>query len=155
GPDSRDVRGTRRRRVSADCQRGGARDRDDRREKRGGRLSTHVQQIEPEPLGEPEPGSPAAPHRILQKAEGRLAPLLTLLLAFLVSGVVVLLTTGSIGDTLKTYRAIFRGAGLNWFFEVGNHSITVPFTSTTVWFPWNTDDITSQAASNLQQTLLL
>src|SRR4029077_16443601 len=53
------------------------------------------------------------------------------------------------------YRAIFRGAGLNWFFDVGSHSITVPFTSTTVWFPWNTDDISSQAASNLEQTLLL
>jgi len=76
-------------------------------------------------------------------------------LAFLVSGVVVLLTTGSIGDTLKTYRAIFRGAGLNWFFDVGSHSIGLPFSDGRVWFPWNTDDITSQAASNLQQTLLL
>ena len=77
------------------------------------------------------------------------------MLAFLVSGVVVLLTTGSIGDTLKTYRAIFRGAGLNWFFAVGSHSIGVPFSDARVWFPWNTDDITSQAASNLEQTLLL
>ena len=41
------------------------------------------------------------------------------LLAFLISGVVVLLTTGNIGDTLETYRAIFRGSGLSWFFEVG------------------------------------
>ena len=64
------------------------------------------------------------------------------MLAFLVSGVVVLLTTGSIGDTLKTYRAIFRGAGLNWFFAVGSHSIGVPFSDARVWFPWNTDDIT-------------
>ena len=67
----------------------------------------------------------------------------------------MLLTTGSIGDTLKTYRAIFRGAGLNWFFDVGSHSIGLPFSDARVWFPWNTDDITSQAASNLEQTLLL
>jgi simple sugar transport system permease protein len=59
------------------------------------------------------------------------------------------------GDTLKTYRAIFRGAGLNWFFQVGHHSISVPFSHSRVWFPWNTDDISSLAASNLQQTLIL
>jgi simple sugar transport system permease protein len=73
----------------------------------------------------------------------------------LISGLVVLLTTGSLTDTLKTYRAIFRGAGLNWFFHVGSYSIGVPFGSGRVWFPWNTDDITSQAASNLEQTLIL
>jgi ABC-type uncharacterized transport system permease subunit len=72
-----------------------------------------------------------------------------------ISGVVVLLTTGSLTDTLKTYRAIFRGAGLNWFFHVGSYSIGVPFGTGRVWFPWNTDDITSQAASNLEQTLIL
>jgi len=59
-----------------------------------------------------------------------------------------------VGDTVKTYRAIFRGAGLNWFFQVGSYDIAVPFTSARVWFPWNTDDLTSQAASNLEQTLI-
>jgi len=39
------------------------------------------------------------------------APLLTVLLALFISGIVVLLTTGSVGDTLETYRAIFRGSG--------------------------------------------
>jgi ABC-type uncharacterized transport system permease subunit len=92
---------------------------------------------------------------VLQRAEGLLAPLLTLLLAFVISGFVVLATTGSVGDTVKTYRAIFRGAGLNWFFQVGSYDIAVPFTSARVWFPWNTDDLTSQAASNLEQTLIL
>ena len=92
---------------------------------------------------------------MLQKASGLVAPLLTLVLAFLVSGVVVLLTTGSIRDTLKTYRAIFRGAGLNWFFDVGSHTIGVPFSTARVWFPWNTNDAVSTAASNLEQTLLL
>jgi len=69
--------------------------------------------------------------------------------------VVVLLTTGSVGDTLDTYRAIFQGSGLSWFFEVGNHDIGLPFTDAHVWFPWNTDDIASVAAANLQQTLIL
>ena len=68
---------------------------------------------------------------------------------------VVLLTTGSVGDTLDTYRAIFQGSGLSWFFEVGNHDIGLPFTDAHVWFPWNTDDIASVAAANLQQTLIL
>jgi ABC-type uncharacterized transport system permease subunit len=83
------------------------------------------------------------------------APLLTVVLAFLISGVVVLLTTGSIGKTLRAYQAIFNGTGLNWFFHVGSYSIGVPFTDARVWFPWNTDDLSSQAAANLQQTLLL
>ncbi len=68
---------------------------------------------------------------------------------------VVLLTTGSLRDTLDTYRAIFRGSGLSWFFEVGNHDIGVPLTNAHVWFPWNTDDVASIAAANLQQTLIL
>jgi ABC-type uncharacterized transport system permease subunit len=72
-----------------------------------------------------------------------------------ISGIVVLATTGSIGDTLKTYRAIFRGAGLDWIFHVGSYTVGVPFSNGRVWFPWNTNDIASQAASNLEQTLLL
>jgi general nucleoside transport system permease protein len=94
-------------------------------------------------------------YRILQKAGGLVAPLLTVLLAFLISGVVVLLTTRSIADTGKTYKGIFNGTGLDWFFHVGSYSIGVPFASARVWFPWNTDDISSQAAANLEQTLLI
>jgi ABC-type uncharacterized transport system permease subunit len=107
------------------------------------------------PPAAPEPAGLVERYRILHKAEGLLAPALTLLLAFLISGVVVLLTTGSVIDTLNTYRAIFRGAGLNWFFQVGSYDIGIPFTDSRVWFPWNTDDFASQSASNLQQTLLL
>jgi len=115
---------------------------------------TEVHQLPAEPGG-PEAESLAERYWLLQKAGGLVAPLLTVLLAFLISGVVVLLTTGSITDTLDTYRAIFRGSGLSWFVEVGNHSIGVPFSDARVWFPWNTDDITSIAAANLQQTLIL
>ena len=51
---------------------------------------------------------------VAQKAGGLLAPVLTAVLAFFVGGLVVLVTTGS--NPLTTYRAIFDGAGFNWFF---------------------------------------
>jgi ABC-type uncharacterized transport system permease subunit len=92
---------------------------------------------------------------LLQKAGGLVAPLLTVLLAFFISGIVVLVTTGSVGDTLQTYRGIYRGTGLSWLFEVGSYQIGVPFTDASVWFPWNTNEFESLAAANLQQTLLL
>jgi simple sugar transport system permease protein len=102
-----------------------------------------------------EPDTTADRYWALQKAGGLVAPLLKVVLAFLISGIVVLATTASIGDTLRTYRAIFRGTGLSWFFNVGNYSVALPFTDTHVWFPWNTDAFVSTAASNLQQTLVL
>jgi simple sugar transport system permease protein len=114
---------------------------------------TEVRQLPEEPAPEQQGTSFAA--RLGQKASGLIPPLITVLLAFLISGVVVLVTTGSVRDTLETYKAIFRGSGLSWFFEVGNHSIGVPFTDATVWFPWNTNEIESVAAANLQQTLIL
>ncbi len=104
---------------------------------------------------EPTPPTVAERYRLLQKAGGLLVPLLTVVLAFLVGGLVILLTTGSIRDTLETYREIFRGSGLAWFFDVGNHTIGLPFIDGRVWFPWNTDDAASVAAANLQQTLIL
>jgi general nucleoside transport system permease protein len=115
---------------------------------------------EPAPRQLPEEPAPEAQelverYWVLQKAGGLVAPLLTLLLAFLISGIVVFLTTRDLGDTLETYRAIFRGSGLSWFVEVGSHDIGLPFTDARVWFPWNTDDISSLAAANLQQTLIL
>jgi ABC-type uncharacterized transport system permease subunit len=106
------------------------------------------------PPQEPNGASAAERYDVLQRAEGIVAPILTVLLAFLVSGVVILLTTGSISDTLETYREIFDGSGLAWFIHVGNHSIGVPFTDARVWFPWNTSDIESVEAANLIQTLI-
>src|SRR4051812_10908889 len=62
---------------------------------------------------------------------GVIAPLITLLFAFIVGGLVVLITGH---DPIATYKAIFNGSGLNWF------------------FPWTEDrDI---AALALQQTLI-
>src|SRR5207248_3245798 len=65
-------------------------------------------------------------------------------------GLVILATTGK--NPLSTYHAIFDGTGLNWFFDVGSHSIGLPFSETKVWFPWDTGSL---AALNLQQTLII
>ncbi len=72
---------------------------------------------------------------IAQKAGGILAPVLTALLAFAVGGLVVLITTGK--NPLATYRAIFEGAGFNWF------------------LPWVSGAERQAAAFNLQQTLII
>ena len=87
------------------------------------------------------------------RAGGLAVPLLTTLLAFLIGGVVVLITTGK--NPLTTYKAIFEGSGLNWFLEVGSYDIRLPFSETRVPFPWNTNDFDSLAAVNLQQTLII
>ena len=56
-----------------------------------------------------------------------------MLVAFLVGGLVVLITGH---DPIATYKAIFNGTGLNWF------------------FPWISAEDRSVAAINLQQTLI-
>ena len=65
---------------------------------------------------------------------GILLPLTTALLAFLAGGL-LMAATGA--NPIETYRAIFEGSGLNWF------------------FPWVTGDDRTIAALNLQQTLIL
>jgi ABC-type uncharacterized transport system permease subunit len=104
-----------------------------------------------------EPGSERPPEGSPRRhgLSGLVAPLLTTLSAFLIGGIVVLITTGDLGKTLRTYWAIFKGSGLSWFFEVGSHSIGLPFSDARVWFPWDTDDFASVAAANFQQTLIL
>jgi general nucleoside transport system permease protein len=108
------------------------------------------------PVEQPSPGegppSPAARLGALQRAGGIVPPILTAIVAFLVGGLVVF-ATGH--NPISTYKEIFAGTGLNWFFQVGSHEIGVPFSGATVWFPWNVNDIESEAAFNLQQTLLL
>jgi simple sugar transport system permease protein len=108
------------------------------------------------PVEQPAPGegppSPAARLGALQKAGGIVPAILTAVVAFFVGGLVVL-ATGH--NPLTTYREIFAGTGLNWFFQVGSYEVGLPFSNATVWFPWETNDINSEAAFNLQQTLLL
>lgn len=105
-----------------------------------------------------EPNSPAEPsgfidrYTLSQRAAGLIAPVITAGIAFLLGGVVILASTGK--APWGVYAEIFKGAGLSWFFEVGNYRIGLPWSDATVWFPWNVNDIESQAATNLQQTLI-
>ncbi len=105
----------------------------------------------------PHPGgyapSPASSFDFYQRAGGIVTPLITTILAFFIGGLVVLVTTGK--NPLSTYKAIFNGTGLNWFFQVGSHDVGVPFTDSRVWFPWNTNSFASHSAYNLQTTLVL
>jgi general nucleoside transport system permease protein len=78
-----------------------------------------------------------------------IAPLITVLIAFLAGGLVVLVTGK---NPLKVYKAVFNGTGISWFFHVGSYHARVPFSAHKMWFPWNTGSI---SAGNLQQTLLL
>jgi simple sugar transport system permease protein len=104
-----------------------------------------------------EPGgyapSVAARFSAFQRAGGLVVPLITTLLALLIGGLVIVVTTGH--NPLSTYQAIFNGSGLSWFFHPGSYHVTVPGTDTQVWFPWNTDSFKSRDAYALQQTLLL
>ena len=88
-----------------------------------------------QPAGAPDepPASFASRIALAQRAGGLVAPLITVLIAFVMGGLVVLVTTGK--NPLETYKAIFDGSGLNWFFQI----------------PWDFD---SAAAFNLQQTLI-
>jgi simple sugar transport system permease protein len=72
-------------------------------------------------------------------------PLVTTIFAFVVGGLVVLATTHK--NPLNTYREIFNGTGLTWFFHVGSYRVGLPFTNATVWFPWDTH---ARAAEHLQ-----
>src|SRR3954469_21709309 len=65
---------------------------------------------------------------------GIITPLLTAAIAFFIGGLVVALTGA---NPFTTYKAIFDGSGLNWF------------------FPWISADDRTTAALNLQQTLIL
>jgi ABC-type uncharacterized transport system permease subunit len=88
----------------------------------------------PPDVQEPAPGL-AARLELYQRAGGIIVPFITALLAFFIGGLVVLVTTGS--NPLDTYKAIFDGTGLNWF------------------FPWVDGMERDFAALNLQQTLIL
>jgi simple sugar transport system permease protein len=78
--------------------------------------------------------TPASRMAAYVRGGGVVVPLLTALLAFFIAGL-VMLATGH--DPFSTYKAIFEGSGLQWF------------------FPWVTGDDRTTAALNLQQTLII
>jgi ABC-type uncharacterized transport system permease subunit len=89
-------------------------------------------------MSAPEPGT--APVTVAGRLStylrggGIITPLITVLIAFAIGGLVVL-ATGH--NPISTYKAIFEGTGLTWF------------------FPWTTGDDRVVAALNLQQTLIV
>jgi simple sugar transport system permease protein len=108
----------------------------------------------PEPIGEaPDAYAPSVAERLAfyQRAGGIVTPLITVILAFLAGGLVVL-ATGH--NPLTTYKGIWNGTGLQWFFQFGHYHIDVPFTRHHVFFWWNTSSL-ALAPYNLQQTLIL
>jgi ABC-type uncharacterized transport system permease subunit len=109
---------------------------------------------EPEqPKAEPGGYAPSVAERLAfyQRAGGVVTPLFTVLLAFLAGGLVVL-ATGH--NPLRTYKAVWNGTGLNWFFAFGHHHIDIPFTNHQVFFWWDTNT-NLLAAYNLTQTAIL
>src|SRR5581483_9581609 len=157
-PDPRHLRGRHRRRVPADGQRRGPRHRHDGRKGGDGGMTEPTEPTGSEPTRQsleqsPEAYAPSVAERLAfyQRAGGIATPLITVLLAFLAGGLVVL-ATGH--NPLKTYKAIWDGTGLQWFFTFGHYHIDIPFTHHHVFFWWNTDT-NGLAAFNLTQTLIL
>jgi len=87
------------------------------------------------PEGEGPGETVASRFAFYQQAGGILTPVITTVFAFFIGGLVVLLITHK--NPLSTYKAIFNGTGLNWF------------------FPWISHADRINAAYNLQSTLLL
>jgi ABC-type uncharacterized transport system permease subunit len=87
-----------------------------------------------DPVETPVAQTPASRLAAYIRGGGVVVPLLTAFLAFLIGGLVVLVTGH---NPITTYRAIFDGTGLQWV------------------FPWVTGDDRTTAALNLQQTLIL
>ena len=95
---------------------------------------------DPGPSPSPEqaaagPSTFAASLALKQRAGGIVVPILTVILAFVMGGVVVAATQHSVHKALLAYRDIFNGAGLNWVFHP-------------------TTNILSLSSYNLSQTLL-
>ncbi|MDQ2984824.1 MAG: ABC transporter permease [Actinomycetota bacterium] len=88
----------------------------------------------PEEPGAGAPPSVAARLALYQRVGGIVTPLITAVLAFFIGGLVVLVVTGN--NPLSTYKAIFDGTGLNWF------------------FPWVHGAARTTAAYDLQSTLV-
>jgi general nucleoside transport system permease protein len=78
--------------------------------------------------------TPASRLAAYVRGGGVIVPLITVLLAFLIGGLVVLLAGK---DPIATYEAIWKGTGLQWL------------------FPWTTGEDRTIAALNLQQTLII
>ncbi len=91
-------------------------------------------QVPQQPSGGDYAPSTAARMAFYQRAGGIITPVITTIFAFFIGGIVVA-ATGH--NPISTYKGIFDGTGLNWF------------------FPWVSGDERVAAEFNLQQTLLV
>jgi general nucleoside transport system permease protein len=82
------------------------------------------------------PSTFAASLALKQRAGGILVPIVTVVFAFVMSGIIVAATQHSIHTALVVFKEIFEGSGLNWVFHP------------------TTNVVSSIAAYNLSQTLL-
>ena len=96
--------------------------------------TTPEPEVPQRPTGGDYAPSTAARMAFYQRAGGVLTPVLTTIFAFLIGGIVVA-ATGH--NPISTYKGIFEGTGLNWF------------------FPWVSGAERVAAEFNLQQTLLV
>jgi general nucleoside transport system permease protein len=104
----------------------------------------------PPPASSPETvPSVAARLAFYQRAGGVITPLLTALIAFLIGGLVVYVTTHK--NPLSTYKAIFEGSGLSWLSPISVHWHSF-YPSAIHWTGWQTG---GPSADNLQQTLIV
>jgi ABC-type uncharacterized transport system permease subunit len=104
----------------------------------------------PPPASSPETvPSVAARLAFYQRAGGVITPLLTAMIAFLIGGLVVYVTTGQ--NPVNTYKAIFKGTGLSWLSPISIHWHLF-YPNAIEWTGWNTS---APTAFNLQQTLIV
>ena len=97
-------------------------------------MSSAEPEVPKQPAGGDYAPSIAERMALYQRAGGVVVPIITTLIAFLIGGAVVA-ATGH--NPISTYKGIFEGTGLNWF------------------FPWVDGDARVAAEFNLQQTLLV
>jgi general nucleoside transport system permease protein len=106
------------------------------------------------PPRSPEEGEPTtwtARYMVYQRAGGVITPILTTLLALIIAGIVVRLTTGV--SPFQTGRAIFDGSGLPWL--IPDSWIDIRDVANTHEF-WDTEELArNNAQVNLQQTLTI
>jgi simple sugar transport system permease protein len=106
--------------------------------------------VGPPPASSPESvPSVAARLAFYQRAGGIITPLLTAVVAFIIGGLVILVTTGK--NPISTYQAIFKGSGLGWLSPIAIHW-HVFYPNGIEWTGW---DPNGPLALNLQQTLIL
>jgi simple sugar transport system permease protein len=71
----------------------------------------------PSPERAAETGTLAARIALKQRAGGIIVPIVTVMFALVMSGIVVAATQHSVHTALVVYKEIFDGAGLNWIFH--------------------------------------